>query len=65
VIGEECYSVKTDGSYWLEGLGKRILIQSLNDYLSEVISVKTLERSRLTHIDLYCQNLAQQFKKIQ
>jgi CRISPR-associated protein Cas1 len=63
VIGEEYYSVKPDKSYWLEGLGKRVLIQSLNDYLSEVISVKKLERSRLTHIDLYAQNLAQAFKK--
>ncbi|MDR1403386.1 MAG: CRISPR-associated endonuclease Cas1 [Tannerellaceae bacterium] len=62
VIGEECYSVKPDGSYWLEGLGKRILIQSLNDYLSEVIPIKKLERSRLTHIDLYAQSLAQAFK---
>jgi CRISPR-associated protein Cas1 len=64
VIGEEYYSVKSDGSCWLEGLGRRIIIQSLNDYLSEVISVGGVERSRMTHIDLFTQNLAQKFKNI-
>lgn len=64
VIGEEYYSVKQDGSFWLEGLGRRVLIQSLNDYLAEIVRIKGLERSRQTHIDLYCQCLAQEFKKI-
>ncbi len=63
VIDEDCYSVNADGSYWLENLGKRILIQSVNDYLDEVINLKGLHRSRQTHIELYCQNLAQQFLK--
>jgi CRISPR-associated protein Cas1 len=63
VIGEEYYSVRDDGSYWLEGLGRRVLIQSMNDYLAEIISIKGLERSRQTHIDLFCQSLAQEFKK--
>ena len=62
VIGEECYSLKSDGSCWLEGLGRRIIIQSLNDYLSEVIAIGGVERSRVTHIDLFTQNLAQKFK---
>jgi len=62
IIGEEYYSVKSDGSHWLEGLGRRITIQSLNDYLSEVISNGGVERSRTTHIDLFTQNLAQKFK---
>lgn len=63
VIGLECYSVKTDGSYWLENLGRRILIQSMNDYLSEIINFNGLERSRLTHIDLYANNLASLFER--
>jgi CRISPR-associated protein Cas1 len=63
IIGEEYYSVKEDGSYWLEGLGRRVVIQSMNDYLSEVISIGGVERSRMTHIDLFTQNLAQKFKK--
>ncbi len=63
VVTEEYYSVRDDGSYWLEGLGRRILIQSLNDYLEEVISVKSVSRSRLTQIQLYATDLAQQFKR--
>jgi CRISPR-associated protein Cas1 len=63
IIGEEYYSVKEDGSYWLEGLGRRVVIQSMNDYLSEVVSIGGVERSRMTHIDLFTQNLAQKFKK--
>jgi len=62
IIGDEYYSVKSDGSFWLEGLGRRIIIQSFNDYLSEVISMGGVERSRMTHIDLFTQNLAQKFK---
>jgi CRISPR-associated protein Cas1 len=63
IITDEFYSVKSDGSYWLEGLGRRILIQSLNDYLDEVILMDGISRSRESHILLYAQNLAQKFKK--
>ena len=65
VVTDEFYSVRDDGSYWLEGLGKRMLIQSLNDYLEEVIQVKGVSRSRLTQIQLYAQDLAQQFKRFE
>lgn len=65
VVTEEYYSVRSDGSYWLEGLGRRILIQSLNDYLEEVIQVKSVSRSRLTQIQLYAQELAQKFKRFE
>lgn len=61
VIDDDCYSVKEDGSFWLETLGKRILIQSLNDYLEEVIRMNGLDRSRESHIQLFAQNLAQLF----
>ena len=40
VVTDEYYSVREDGSYWLESLGRRVLIQSLNDYLDEIITVK-------------------------
>lgn len=63
VVNEDCFSVGNDGAYWLEGLGKRILIQSMNDYLDEVIKEQGLERTRMNHIELYAQNLAQEFKK--
>lgn len=63
VITPEHYSVRADGSYWLEPLGRRVLIQSVNDYFDEVIEEKGLQRSRATQIGLYVQNLAQKFKK--
>ena len=63
VVTDEYYSVREDGSYWLESLGRRVLIQSLNDYLDEIITVKGVNRSRLTQIQLYAQDLAQLFKK--
>lgn len=62
-ITDEFYSVKDDGSYWLEGLGRRVVIQSINDYLDEVVDIKGVKRSRLTQISLYAQSLAQTFKK--
>ena len=63
VITDEYYSIREDGSYWLESLGRRILIQSLNDYLEEVITQRGVSRSRITQIQLYTQSLAQMFKK--
>ncbi len=62
-ITEECYSIREDGSYWLEPLGRRILIQSFNDYLDETISKGGVVRSRLTHLNLYVQNFAQKLKR--
>ncbi len=63
IMTEEHYSVRSDGSYWLEPLGRRVLIQSINDYMDEVIEENGLKRSRATQIGLYVQNLAQKFKK--
>lgn len=62
IITDEFYSIRSDGSYWLENLGRRIVIQSINDYLEEIIEVKELRRTRLTQIQLYAQELAQKFK---
>lgn len=62
VITDEFYAVHEDGSYWLEALGRRVLIQSLNDYMDEVITVKGVTRSRLTLLTLEVQALAQLFK---
>lgn len=63
VIDEDCYSIRDDGSYWLENMGKRILIQSMNDYLDEIINMKGMDRTRATHIELYANRLAQIFLK--
>lgn len=62
-ITEECISKRDDSSVWLEGLGKRILIQSINDYMEETISLKGMSRSRGHHIQLYTHSLAQEFLK--
>ena len=61
-ISDEFYSVREDGTFWLEPLGRRILIQSLNDYLDETISKGGVVRSRITHMNLYIQNFAQKLK---
>lgn len=62
IVSEEFYSVREDGSYWLEALGRRVLIQSMNDYLDEVVEMDGMVRSRLTHLAFYAQQLAQIFK---
>ena len=51
VIFIEFFEIKPDGAFWLAADGKRILIQSLNDYLEEVVVIKGISRSRLHHID--------------
>jgi CRISPR-associated protein Cas1 len=61
-INDDCYSVRDDGSFWLEALGKRILIQSMNDYLDELITLKGVSRSRSYQLTLFAQDLAQTFK---
>ena len=61
-ITDEFYSVREDGSCWLEALGRRVLIQSLNDYLDETVTKAGVVRSRLTHMNLYIQNFAQKLK---
>lgn len=62
VITDEYYSIKEDGSYWLENLGRRVLIQSLNDYLEEIVLIDGLQRSRITQIQIYTTRLAQKLK---
>lgn len=47
----------------LAPLAKRILIQSVNDYLGEIISLGTRTVSRQSHIDLHMQAMAQHFLK--
>lgn len=64
-VTSDYYSVSSDGSCWLESLGRRVIIQSVTDYLDEIIKLNGVTRSRKTHIDLYAQNLAQIFKKYQ
>ena len=58
----EDYSTDERGAVWLESLGRRVMIQSVNDYLAENESIKGMTRSRETHIFLYIQKFAQQLK---
>lgn len=60
-IDEDSYLKKDDGSVWLEGLSKRILIQSVNDYFEEIIKIKSTSRSRNEQIKIFCQKLAKKF----
>ena len=62
IVTDEYYSIRDDGSFWLEGLGRRVLIQSMNDYLDEEITQRGVTRSRGTQLFLYIQDLAQKFK---
>jgi len=62
-VTDEYYSIRDDGTYWLEALGRRVLIQSMNDYLDENVTQKGLVRSRSTHMTLYVQSLAQKLKQ--
>ena len=60
-LGEECFRTEPNGAFLLDGLGKRILIQSMNDYLAEIVQVSGLERSRAEHIQQYAFKLANTF----
>jgi CRISPR-associated protein Cas1 len=58
---EDCFVLQEDEGIYLQGLGKRILIQSVNDYLAEVVRLQGLTRSRAEHIQRYAHRLAQAF----
>jgi CRISPR-associated protein Cas1 len=60
-IDEDMYIKNEDGSVWLEGLSKRILIQSVNDYLEEVIEIGTQKRPRVSLIADFAGKLAKKF----
>ena len=62
VVTEDYYSVDERGAVWLEALGRRVIIQSTNDYLQECGAIKGAKRSRETHIFLFTQKFAQQLK---
>lgn len=62
VVVDEFFEI-TSGQYWLGDAGKRILIQSINDYLGEVVEIDGLSRSRQHHLELDAQRLASMMKK--
>jgi CRISPR-associated protein Cas1 len=56
----EGFTEQEGGGVWLDGIGKRILVQSVNDYLHEVISLAGVKRSREEHLKQYAYALAKQ-----
>ena len=60
---DDCFT-DFNGATWLDGLGKRIFIQAIHDYLSEIITIDGLNRSRETHITLFAQQITKVFSKI-
>lgn len=58
-------NVRTEGKLmYLNSTGKRILIQVMNDYLSELVVIDGLSRSRAQHLLLDAQRLASQLKTL-
>lgn len=63
-IPEEAFDKNKDtGGVMLAPLAKRILIQSVNDYLSEIITMDGKPLSRLSHIQSNAFQLANYFQK--
>ncbi len=60
-IDEDCYSVGEDGSYWLEQMGRRILIQSMYDYLDDTVVYKSKKVKREDLINKFAFDLAKKF----
>lgn len=50
--------------FLLNTSGKKILIQSFNDYMEEIITVKGLARSRNEHINVFAKSLATKLKQL-
>lgn len=61
-VSEDYYSVGDNGAHWLEPMGRRVIIQSINDYLDEIVESPHGNRSRESLIFLECQSLAQLVK---
>lgn len=55
---EETHFEIDQGSYWLYGEGKRLLIQHFADFFDEVIDYKDIRFSRMVHLDKAALNLA-------
>jgi CRISPR-associated protein Cas1 len=62
VIFKEFFTLKEEGGYWLNASGKRILVQSINDYLEEVVTLDGLSRSRLNHLEREAREFAATLK---
>jgi CRISP-associated protein Cas1 len=61
VVAEDFFDIDNQ-QFWLNNIGKRILIQTFNDYLAEIVQVEGLSRSRVQHLHLNAQKLATKMK---
>lgn len=61
---DDCFT-RSDNACLLDGLGKRIVVQAMNDYLAEIITLANKERSRLTIISDEAHALAKKFLELQ
>ncbi len=62
VIDTECIETDTTtGAIYFKAIGKRIIIQAVNDYLAEIVPYKNIERSRATIIEQDAFTLAKTF----
>ncbi len=63
-VDDELFEIKDNGAYWLAPAGKRVLINAVNDYLAEIVAMKSVNRSRENHIFLDAQKLATKFQSV-
>lgn len=63
IIFKEFFEIE-NSVYYLNGQGKRILIQSFNDYFDEVTGLKGVQRSRNQHLVIFAQKLATKIKSL-
>lgn len=61
-LPDDCFDYGDKG-IMLQGLGKRIVIQSVNDYLAEIINLNGVDRSRGEHMLRDARKLAAFFLK--
>ena len=63
IIFKEYFEIENN-VYYLNSEGKRILIQSFNDYFDEVTGLKGVQRSRNQHLVIFAQKLATKIKSL-
>ena len=61
VIDEEYFYVDENGNYWIEGLGKNILITAMYEYLEDEVEYKGKKLSRDKIIEEYAKELEDMF----
>jgi CRISPR-associated protein Cas1 len=65
VMHLDFFYLSDEGYLTIDEHARRILVRAFFDYLEEITEINNLERSRLHHIDLDCQQLATFFKNFQ